>query len=415
MMIHLTIRSRVLVAALAALLSLPVAKAEVNGKQTSDPQGWYIGPQGGMPFGVSTFSSFGYDRTRPGWAAGLYGGYRFNDILSAELSAKYGGMSLYEQSCCAGRGYRLGSDGEFYRSAVAGMDSWAYTDLKSGVRMWQLGARVNVNLLGFFRKTAGSRWELAVSPHIYAAVSRADVRTAADGATVKKGSSDSHFGYGADLQLAFRLSSRLKLGIYSGLTNYSGSRIDGMPVHIHTDNYVWESGFRFGVSLGKRKQARPAQPVMVPMNEVPDVRKEEPVPAESVSTEKPLEEAGTVAAEQEEPDGQELASQPEVTFPTVRFRFNSLSVDRSEEGKMGEILELLNEHPDMSVMLSGWCDMAGSTEVNLRMSLKRAEAVKAWLVQKGVSPERISTEGNGSDDTRDAASARRVESSLLSF
>jgi len=401
--------------ALAAMLVLPAARAEENGKLTSDSRGWYVGLQGGIPFGVSTFSSFGYDKTRPGWAAGLYGGYRFNNILSTELSAKYGGMSLYEQSCCAGRGYRLGSDGEFYRSAVAGMDSWAYTDLKSGVRMGQLGARVNVNLLGFFRKTAGSRWEIAVSPHIYAAMSRADIKTAADGANVKRGSPDWLLGYGADLQIACQLSSRLKLGIYSGLTNYSGSRIDGMPVHIHTENYVWESGIRVGISLGKKKQSVPVQPVPIPMSDVPEMHKEEPAPVEVVSPEEPLEEAETAAAEQEAPSGQQVSEQPEVTFPVVHFRYNSLSVDRSEEGKLGEILDLLNAHPDMSVKLSGWCDTKGIVEVNLRMSLKRAEAVKAWLVKKGVAPERISTEGNGSDSTREPAAARRVESSTLSF
>ncbi len=414
MMTHLTIKSRVLAAALATLLSLPVAKAEVNGRLSPDSQGWYVGLQGGMPFGVSTFSSFGYDKTRPGGAAGLYGGYRVNNILSAELSAKYGWMSLYEQSCCAGRGYRLGSDGEFYRSAVAGMDSWEYTDLKSGVRMGQLGARVNVNLLGLFRKTAGSRWEIAVSPHIYAAVSRADIKTVSGGEELKKGSSDFHLGYGADLQIACQLNSRLKLGLYSGLTDYTGSRIDGMPVHIHTDNYVWESGIRLGISLGKKKKLRPVQPVPAPVSEVPDVRKEEPAPVETVSPEDPVEVA-TEAAEQETADGQEMYGQPEVAFPVVHFRFNSLTLDRSEEGKLGEILDSLNAHPYMSIMLSGWCDTKGSTEVNLRMSLKRAEAVKAWLVKKGISPERISTEGNGSDSTREPASARRVESSLLSF
>ena len=50
-----------------------------------------------MPFGFSTFSSFGHDKTHLGWAAGLYGGYRFNSIFSAELSAKYGEMNLSAQ------------------------------------------------------------------------------------------------------------------------------------------------------------------------------------------------------------------------------------------------------------------------------------------------------------------------------
>ena len=42
---------------------------------------WYIGIQGGVPFGVSTFSSFGADKTRAGYDIGLYAGYRFNPVL----------------------------------------------------------------------------------------------------------------------------------------------------------------------------------------------------------------------------------------------------------------------------------------------------------------------------------------------
>lgn len=120
-----------------------------------------------MPFGFSTFSSFGHDKTHLGWAAGLYGGYRFNSIFSAELSAKYGEMNLSAQDCCVERNYWLGSDGVLYKAGVLGMDSWEYANLKSHVRMGRYGARVNVHLLGLFHKTADSRWDLAVSPHIY--------------------------------------------------------------------------------------------------------------------------------------------------------------------------------------------------------------------------------------------------------
>ena len=121
-----------------------------------------------MPFGFSTFSSFGHDKTRLGWAAGLYGGYRFNSIFSVELSAKYGEMNLSAQDCCVERNYWLGSDGVLNKAGVIGMDSWEYANLKSHVRMGRYGERVNVHLLGLFHKTANSRWDLAVSPHIYA-------------------------------------------------------------------------------------------------------------------------------------------------------------------------------------------------------------------------------------------------------
>ena len=91
---YLTGKERLLVALLTFILPFSFAKAEVKEDGKTGQKGWYVGVEGGMPFGFSTFSSFGHDKTRLGWAAGLYGGYRFNSIFSAELSAKYGEMNL---------------------------------------------------------------------------------------------------------------------------------------------------------------------------------------------------------------------------------------------------------------------------------------------------------------------------------
>ena len=246
---YLTTINRLLVAMLAFTFPFAFAKAEVKEDGKTISQGWYVGIEGGMPFGFSTFSSFGHDKTHLGWAAGLYGGYHFNSIFSAELSAKYGEMNLSAQDCCVERNYWLSSDGVLYKAAVLGMDSWEYANLKSHVRMGWYGARVNVNLLGLFHKTANSRWYLAVSPHIYAVTTKADIQTIADDAKVMKGPTNWHLGYGADLQVGYQLTSCLKLGIYSGLTRLTGERMDGMPEHLHKNNFVWESGVRLGFSL----------------------------------------------------------------------------------------------------------------------------------------------------------------------
>lgn len=130
---YLTTQIRLLVAILAFVLPLSFAKAEVKGNVRTDSQGWYIGIEGGMPLGFSTFSSFGHDKTHLGWAAGLYGGYRFNSIFSAELSAKYGEMNLSAQDCCVERNYWLGSDGMLYNAGVLGMDSWERAE---SVKIW---------------------------------------------------------------------------------------------------------------------------------------------------------------------------------------------------------------------------------------------------------------------------------------
>ena len=45
---------------------------------------WYLGKDGGIPFGMSTFSSFGEGPNKLGWSAGMYGGYHFNSFLSVE-------------------------------------------------------------------------------------------------------------------------------------------------------------------------------------------------------------------------------------------------------------------------------------------------------------------------------------------
>ena len=401
---YLTIRIRLLIAILASVLPLSTMKAEEGKDVLAPSQGWYVGVEGGMPFGFSTFSSFGHDKTHLGWAAGLYGGYRFNSIFSAELSAKYGEMNLSAQDCCVERNYWLGSDGVLYKAGVLGMDSWEYANLKSHVRMGWYGARVNVNLLGLFHKTANSRWDLAVSPHIYAVTTKADIQTIADDAKVMKGSTNWHLGYGADLQVGYQLTSCLKLGIYSGLTRLTGERMDGMPEHLHKNNFVWESGVRLGINLSKKKN-KVAETPSVPQKEVlqTEVLQQEPTSSEEVNQKEPVDKAETKVAEQ---DIKELVK---VTFPVIYFTFNSIDIQQNEETKLNDILKTLKENPNMKVTVTGWCDTKGSVAVNKRISRQRAEAVKTWLVKNGIEASRITAIGNGSDDTQDADKARRVE------
>lgn len=405
---HLTTKNRLLVAMLAFILPFAFVKAEVKEDGKTISQGWYVGVEGGMPFGFSTFSSFGHDKTHLGWAAGLYGGYRFNSIFSAELSAKYGEVNMSAQDCCIERNYWLGSDGVLYKAGVLGMDSWEYANLKSHVRMGRYGARVNVNLLGLFHKTANSRWDLAVSPHIYAVTTKADIQTIADDAKVMKGSTNWHLGYGADLQVGYQLTSCLKLGIYSGLTRLTGERMDGMPEHLHKNNFVWESGIRLGISFAKAKKKNVAvetTPIAEPevRTTEPEVQQLETTPKETTLQHETAEKAATRVEEQE------VVEQPKATFPVVYFAFNSIGIKQSELSKLNGILRTLKENPEMKVTVTGWCDTKGSVAVNKRISRQRAETVKTWLVKNGIEASRITAIGNGSDDTQDADKARRVE------
>ena len=401
MMNRSTTQIRLLVAVLVSILSFSFAKAEASDSNLPDSKGWYLGVDGGLPFGLSTFSSFGHDKTHLGWAAGIYGGYRFNPIFSAELSARYGEVNLSAQDCCVDRNYWLGSDGMLYKASVLGMDSWEYAQLKSHVRMGWYGARVHVNLLGLLRNTAHSRWTVAVSPHLYAVTTCADIQTLADHAEVMKGSTRWHLGYGASLQAGYQLTSNLNLGIYSGLTRLSGERMDGMPEHLHKNNFVWESGIRLGISFSKKKNKIVETP-SVPQTEV---LHQDTILSENVNQK----EKETVDKAETKVVEQDIKEPVKVTFPVIYFSFNRITIRPSEVSKLKSILHILKENPDMKVMVTGWCDTRGSVAVNRRISRQRAQALKTWLVKRGIAARRISVVGKGSDASRTAPKARRVE------
>ena len=401
MMNRSTTQIRLLVAVLVSILSFSFAKAEASDSNLPDSKGWYLGVDGGLPFGLSTFSSFGHDKTHLGWAAGIYGGYRFNLIFSAELSARYGEVNLSAQDCCVERNYWLGSDGMLYKASVLGMDSWEYAQLKSHVRMGWYGARVHVNLLGLLRNTAHSRWTVAVSPHLYAVTTCADIQTLADHAEVMKGSTRWHLGYGASLQAGYQLTSNLNLGIYSGLTRLSGERMDGMPEHLHKNNFVWESGIRLGISFSKKKNKIVETP-SVPQTEV--LHQDTILSGNVNQKEKETEDkAETKVVEQD------IKEPVKVTFPVIYFSFNRITIRPSEVSKLKSILHILKENPEMKVTVTGWCDTKGSVAVNRRISRQRAQALKTWLVKRGIAASRISVVGKGSDASRTAPEARRVE------
>lgn len=401
MMNRSTTQIRLLVAVLVSILSFSFAKAEASDSNLPDSKGWYLGVDGGLPFGLSTFSSFGHDKTHLGWAAGIYGGYRFNPIFSAELSARYGEVNLSAQDCCVERNYWLGSDGMLYKAGVLGMDSWEYAQLKSHVRMGWYGARVHLNLLGLLRNTAHSRWTVAVSPHLYAVTTCADIQTLADHAEVMKGSTRWHLSYGASLQAGYQLTSNLNLGIYSGLTRLSGERMDGMPEHLHKNNFVWESGIRLGISFSKKKNKIVETP-SVPQTEV---LHQDTILSENVNQK----EKETVDKAETKVVEQDIKEPVKVTFPVIYFSFNRITIHPSEVSKLKSILHILKENPEMKVTVTGWCDTRGSVAVNRRISRQRAQALKTWLVKRGIAASRISVVGKGSDASRTAPKARRVE------
>lgn len=68
-----------------------------------------------------------------------------------------------------------------------------------------------------------------------------------------------------------------------------------------------------------------------------------------------------------------------------------------DNGELDRLAEMLKSRPEVSeIRVNGYTDRLGSKKVNLTLSKKRAEAVKAYLVSKGIPAERVKAEGKGS-------------------
>lgn len=93
----------------AMIVGIPLQAQETPA--TAKSPIWYMGIDGGLPFGYSTFRSFGADKTRLGFDTGVFGGYRFSPLLSLEVSVRMGKLGMSATDCCILSNYWLGQDG----------------------------------------------------------------------------------------------------------------------------------------------------------------------------------------------------------------------------------------------------------------------------------------------------------------
>ncbi len=101
----------------------------------------------------------------------------------------------------------------------------------------------------------------------------------------------------------------------------------------------------------------------------------------------------------------------------VLFKTNAATLLPIAEQQLRKVAEALNEYDEArKIVVAGHTDSRGSGSSNRRLSLARAESVRAYLVNSGVSPDRVSASGRGEDepiaDNRSAegrANNRRVE------
>ena len=103
----------------------------------------------------------------------------------------------------------------------------------------------------------------------------------------------------------------------------------------------------------------------------------------------------------------------------IRFALGKAEIASSSFAMLDEAAKVLAEYPDLKLLIEGHSDSSGSRRYNIKLSEKRAAAVRDYLVEKGIATERLSVEGVGPDrpiaDNKTAAGRkenRRIEFKL---
>lgn len=100
----------------------------------------------------------------------------------------------------------------------------------------------------------------------------------------------------------------------------------------------------------------------------------------------------------------------------VTFAFDSSNLTSVAQTNLDKLAKVLVDNPDTNINVYGHTDSKGADDYNMKLSQRRADAVKAYLASKGIASSRMFAKGEGesmpvaTNDTDDGrAKNRRVE------
>ncbi|WP_291530060.1 OmpA family protein [Bacteroides sp. UBA939] len=91
-----------------------------------------------------------------------------------------------------------------------------------------------------------------------------------------------------------------------------------------------------------------------------------------------------------------------VLIENIFYEFNKADLTSESTVALDELIQLLNNNPNVTIELSAHCDYKGNDDYNLRLSQRRAESVVRYLIKGGIEPERLTPKGYGEQQPKTA-------------
>lgn len=84
-------------------------------------------------------------------------------------------------------------------------------------------------------------------------------------------------------------------------------------------------------------------------------------------------------------------------FSSIHFDTDSAAIRSSDKAILNKVANYLDNNPGAKILVAGNCDERGTAEYNRALGQRRAQAARNYLVNKGISSDRISTVSYGED------------------
>lgn len=84
-----------------------------------------------------------------------------------------------------------------------------------------------------------------------------------------------------------------------------------------------------------------------------------------------------------------------ITLEGVNFEYNSAALTAASRRPLDEIADGMKKHPRLKVEIQGHTDSTGSPAYNLKLSQRRADSVRDYLLSQGVPENQLQTKGYG--------------------
>jgi len=95
------------------------------------------------------------------------------------------------------------------------------------------------------------------------------------------------------------------------------------------------------------------------------------------------------------PEYDTISREDPIVLENILYDFDDDRIREEAESDLQYIYELMTEHSDMVIELSSHTDKEGDNRYNEKLSQRRAESARRWLVRKGIDIDRIVAKGYG--------------------